>query len=170
MIYRTTPKSVMRFIRFWPPYLAAGISVKEFNEDFTTIKVQMKQRITNTNYVGTHFGGSLYSMCDPFYMFILLRHLSKEHIVWDKSAEIEFVRPGKGTVTAEFHIPMSDIEDIRQQCLKQFKLTPFYQSEIIDEHGEVVAKVKKGLYVRRKDAKERFTRPVDLGSKDCCLD
>ena len=71
----------------------------------------MKLRFWNTNYVGSHFGGSLYSMTDPFYMFILLEHLKKDHIIWDKSADIEFLRPAKGEVKAIFEINESDLED-----------------------------------------------------------
>ena len=83
MIKFISPKRLMKLLSFSPPYLFAGISIVEVNDDFTKIVVQMKQRPWNTNYVGSHFGGSLYSMCDPFYMFILLHHLPG-HTIWDK--------------------------------------------------------------------------------------
>lgn len=54
--------------------------------------------------MGTHFGGSLYAMCDPFYMWILMENLGKDFIVWDKAATIRFKKPGTGTVNAEFEI------------------------------------------------------------------
>ena len=78
MIERISPRTFLRYIKYWPPYLASGIYVDSINEDLTKIKVKMKQNILNTNYVGVHFGGSLYSMCDPFYMFILLEHLKEK--------------------------------------------------------------------------------------------
>jgi len=68
-------------------------------------KVSLPLTYYNRNYVGTHFGGSLYSMCDPMYMLLLLNVLGREFIVWDKSTTIEYRKPGKGTVTAEFSIP-----------------------------------------------------------------
>ncbi len=40
------------------------------------------------------------SMCDPFFMLMLMTRLGPGYVVWDKSASIEFVRPGRGTVTA----------------------------------------------------------------------
>ena len=104
----------------------------------------------NTNYVGTHFGGNLYSMCDPWYMFILLEHLGSNYIVWDKAAEIDFVYPGRGTVTADFVIPLSEIDKLKKELLTSTKLLPIYSTEIIDESGRTVARVRKTLYVKRK--------------------
>ena len=40
--------------------------------------VEMKLRIWNQNYVGTHYGGSLYSMADPFYMLMLMHNLGRD--------------------------------------------------------------------------------------------
>lgn len=143
-------KTVVKLIRFWPPYLASGISVSKVNDNMTEIEVKMKQRFYNTNYVGTHFGGSLFSMCDPFYMFMLLHHLHKDHIVWDQSASIQFIKPGKGTVRVLFKISLDEIEEIKSKCLTQYKYQPEYEADILDEKNNIVAKIKKKLYVRRK--------------------
>ena len=37
-------------------------------------------------------------------------------VVWNKGAEIDFVSPGKGTMTAAFEIPMVEIEPLREQA------------------------------------------------------
>ena len=143
-------RKVVNFLRFYPPYLGAGVSVKHINEDMTSITVQMKMRFWNRNYVGTHFGGSLYSMCDPWYMFILLEHLGKECVIWDKGAEIDFVSPGKGTMTATFEIDHQTIEQLREQAQDNQKHLPVFHTSVFDEDGQVVATVKKILYVRKK--------------------
>ena len=140
MINFISPRFIFKLLSFWPPYLAAGISIKEINEDVTSVKVQMKQRFYNTNYVGTHFGGSLYSMCDPHYMFILLHHLKDDHIVWDKAAQIEFLKPGKGKVTIEFKIDLNEIEKIKKSALLNFKVEPVFEAYIYDEKNQQVAK------------------------------
>jgi acyl-coenzyme A thioesterase PaaI-like protein len=145
-------KTVIKFIGLWPPYLGTGITPSFYNDDVTIIDVEMKQTAFNTNYVGSHFGGSLYSMCDPWYMFILLHHLGREHIVWDKSAEIKFVSPGKGKVNARFEISMAVIEDLREQAKKEYSLSPVFSTEVKNAKGEIVALIKKELYIRRKDA------------------
>lgn len=153
-----SPTLALKAMRFWAPFLGAGISVSRVNKEFTEVIVQMKQRLYNTNYVGVHFGGSLYSMCDPFFMFILLHHLRSEHIVWDKGATIEFIKPGKGRLTATFQISLEEIEKIKKQALEKFKVEPEYYVEVKDKDGEVIARIKKILYVRRKDAKTRFQK------------
>ena len=149
-------RTILKAMRFWPPYLGAGISVSYIAEDLSEIRVKMKLTPFNSNYVGVHFGGSLYSMCDPFFMFMLLQHLKEDHIVWDQAAEIQFVKPGKGTVSASFKIDQQKVEEIRKQSLENFSVKPCFECEIVDEKNETVAKLKKYLYVRRKDAKERF--------------
>lgn len=150
------PCSVLKLIRFWPPYFGAGIYVKSVNKEFTEVETSMKLRFFNTNYVGTHFGGSLYSMCDPFLMFILLHHLRDEHIVWDKSASIQYLRPAKGEVKALFKVTSNEVEEIKKNCLNSFSVEPKYEIEITDSENKVVAIVSKTLYVRRKDAKKLF--------------
>jgi hypothetical protein len=56
-------KPYMRtLMNIWPPFLGAGIRVKRLQSDWREIDVEMKLRRWNSNYVGTHYGGSLYSI------------------------------------------------------------------------------------------------------------
>ena len=148
----------MKLISFWPPYFFSGISVEKVNDDFTSITTKMKQYWFNTNYVGTHFGGSLYSMCDPFYMFILLHHLGRDHIIWDKSSSIDFIKPGEKTVHATFTVNQKEIGKIRERALGEFSFNVEFNTAVVDEKGCAIAQIKKILYVRRKDAKNRFKK------------
>ncbi|EPG66908.1 DUF4442 domain-containing protein [Leptospira wolffii] len=134
---------------FFSPFAGAGIKVKV--KDRHTIESSMDLSLTNTNYVeGAHFGGSLYSMCDPFYMFLLMDHLGPDYIVWDKSAQIEFLRPGRGTVRAVFHIPSEELDRIRKTVADTRKMNWTASCEILDEDGKQVARIQKILYVRSK--------------------
>lgn len=114
----------------------------------------MKLRFWNRNYVGTHFGGSLYSMVDPFYMLMLIENLGRDYIVWDKAASIRFRRPGRGKVTASFRLSAEQIEEIRQGLKSEEKVEPTFVVEIKDEAGTVIAEVQKVLHVRKKKADE----------------
>jgi hypothetical protein len=143
-------RRLQRFIRFYPPYIGAGVKVESISEDFRTIEVSMRLRFWNKNYVGTHFGGSLYTMCDPFYMLILIHQLGPDYIVWDKAATIRFKRPGRGTVRARFHISADTVEDIRAQADREGKVEPQFQVLVTDGDGNVIAEVDKQLYVRKK--------------------
>jgi acyl-coenzyme A thioesterase PaaI-like protein len=149
----TKRQKLLRFLRFWPPYLGAGIHVTRIDEDFRTIDVELRMKFYNKNYVGTHYGGSLYSMCDPFFMVMLIENLGAGYVVWDKSATIRFKRPGKGTVKTTFHLPQERIDEIRAQADALGKTEPTFQLTVTDAEGNVVAEVDKLLYVRKKTEK-----------------
>jgi hypothetical protein len=100
--------------------------------------------------VGTHFGGSIYSMTDPFYMLMLLHGLGKEYIVWDKSAAIRYKKPARSIVYAEFKITPEQIENIKQELIESQKTESEFVVEIKDKTGEVVAEVRKLLHVSKK--------------------
>ncbi len=138
----------LRLINLYPPFLGAGIRTRRIADGFET---SMRLRAYNRNYVGTHFGGSLYSMCDPFFMLYLMEKLGRGYIVWDKAATIRFRRPGRGRVRARFVIPPGRVEEIRRAADADGKTEPVFQAEVLDEAGEVVASVEKVLSVRRKD-------------------
>src|SRR5882672_9158170 len=120
-------KKLLRRLSLYPPFLGAGIRVRRISEDFRTIDVEMPLRFWNRNYVGTHYGGSLYSMCDPFFMVMLIENLGPGYIVRDKAATIRFKRPGKGTVKTTFHLPQERIDEIRAQADAQGKIEPTFQ-------------------------------------------
>ncbi|RMD74179.1 MAG: DUF4442 domain-containing protein, partial [Bacteroidetes bacterium] len=91
-------------LNLYPPFLGAGIRVRTISADYRRAVVEMPLRWYNRNYVGTHFGGSLYSMTDPLYMLMLMNVLGPDYIVWDQAATIVFRRPGRSTVRAEFEL------------------------------------------------------------------
>ena len=117
----------------------------------------MKLRRWNSNYVGAHYGGSLYSMTDPFFMLMLIENLGRDYIVWDKAASIRFRKPGKGTVSAAFRLSEEQIEEIRQALKTQEKVDREFTVEIKDESGTVVAEVQKLLHIRKKDRQTTTT-------------
>jgi hypothetical protein len=150
-----TAEQLKRRIRFYPPYLGAGVRVTHISDDFRVVKVEMPLRFYNKNYVGTHFGGSLYSMCDPFFMLMLINILGEDYIVWDKAAAIRFKKPGKGLVKATFEIPGEKIAEIRAAADSQGKVEPQFEVAVTDSEGNVVAEIDKLLYVRRKNGNNR---------------
>ena len=138
-------------LNIWPPFLGAGIHIKRLASDWREIDVEMKLRWWNSNYVGTHYGGSLYSMADPFFMVMLIENLGKDYIVWDKAATIRFKKPGRGKVTASFRLSEEQIAEIRQALDSQQKIERVFTVEVRNESGEVVAEVEKLLHVRKKN-------------------
>ena len=147
------PSTLRHVFNFWPPFLFAGIHVTRMSADWREARVELRMRPWTKNYVGTHFGGSLFSMTDPFWMILVKECLGSDYIVWDKAAEIEFVKPGKGTVHANFKVEDSLLDEIRTATASGDKYLRWLPVEIIDRQGDVVAKIRKHLYVRRKPHK-----------------
>lgn len=137
-------------VNLYAPYLGAGVRVTHVADDFGAVEVRMGLHFWNRNYVGTHFGGSLYSMADPFFMVMLIELLGPGYVVWDKSASIRFRRPGRGTVRARFEIPRERVEEIRRAADAGGKVEPVFTAQVRDEGGEVVAEVEKLLQVRKR--------------------
>lgn len=143
-------KRYLWLINFYPPYWFTGIWIKEKNADFTRIVVEMKLRFYNKNAFGGHFGGSLYAMCNPFYVFILAAHLGKDYFVIDQGATIRFRRPGKGTVHAVFEIPLETIENIKKEVDQLGTKSYTFQAQVKDTEDKIVTAVDKVIYVRKR--------------------
>jgi len=134
----------------WPPFLFGGIHVTKMSNDWRYARVELRMRPWNRNYVGTHFGGSLFAMTDPFWMIMIKESLGNDYYVWDKAAEIEFVKPGKGTVHAEFRLDDATLDGIRQAAADGQKHLRWMPAEVLNAQNQTVVRVRKQIYVRLK--------------------
>lgn len=150
---RTIPAISRFLLNHYSPYRGAGIEIETIALDDYYIRVKMPLTRRNRNIVGTHFGGSLYSMVDPFYMLILIHHLGNKYIVWDKSATINFISPGRNTVYAEIRLNADEITKIKQLAENHQPVLRHYSLNIVDDAGTRIAEVEKVLYIRRKKPK-----------------
>lgn len=147
---KITPRRLRFLLNCYGPYLGAGVRVTHIARDWRELRVTMKRHWYNRNAVGTHFGGSLYSMIDPHCMLLLMNLLGKDYVVWDKAAQIEFIRAVKGPVHATIRISEEDVSGIRERTRDGGKFMPEFTIEITDDDDVSVATVRKVLYVRRK--------------------
>jgi acyl-coenzyme A thioesterase PaaI-like protein len=136
-------------LRFYGPYFGAGVRVRA--EGPFVFVATMPLTRWNRNYFGTHFGGSLYAMCDPFFALILTQQLGRGYVVWDKSASIRFRRPGRGTVTARFAIDPDQVDAIRREVDARGRVDVPFRVAVCDAAGEVIAEVDKVVHIRRGD-------------------
>ena len=145
-----SPRLLRWALNLWPPFRGAGIRVRHIAEDWSAARVELRAGLLNRNFVGTHYGGSLFSMTDPFYALMLMHRLGNEYLVWDQAASIDFVSPGRGRVAALFSLDEKTVEEIRGQAAGGQKVLPQFDIEIKDEAGALVARVRKTVYVRLK--------------------
>jgi acyl-coenzyme A thioesterase PaaI-like protein len=144
------PRLLRLGMNLWPPFVGAGIVVEELDSDYRYVRVALKPTLYNRNYVGTHFGGSLFAMTDPFFMLMLIRNMGSRYYVWDRSAHIDFMAPGKGRVLAEMRITPEDLQEMYEGTRDGGKFERDFQTHILDEDGTLVARVSKRIYARLK--------------------
>lgn len=145
-------------LNLFPVFRRTGGRVTFISSDWKTVKARLPLNMFTRNIVGTIFGGSMYSFCDPIYMLMLMKVLGKDYIVWDKSAAIQFIKPGTNTLHAVFNITNTEIEEIEMELLNQFSITQHFQIQLLSQDNVIHATIDKELYMRRKDAKERFKK------------
>lgn len=143
---------ILKFWNFWPPFIGAGIRIAEVSTDFRYVRVELKRRLWTSNYVGTQFGGSMFSMTDPFYMVMLIVNLGSQYIVWDKASSIRYIKPGKTKLTAEFKLSDEQIAEIKAAVDREGKIDHVMPVDIYDTNGVHIASVEKVLYIRKKTA------------------
>lgn len=132
----------------WPPFLFSGIRVVKKSKDYRHITAKLKLRFWSANFVGTQYGGSLFSMTDGFYMVMLMKNLGPAYSVWDKAATIRYIQPGKTDVTAEFHLSEEDLEHIRKTVQEQGRMHWQRSIAIKDAHGNIIAEVDKTISIK----------------------
>ncbi len=144
------PERLRRLLNVWPTFRFAGIRVLHIAPDWSGATVQLRLGMLSRNYVGTQFGGSLFAMTDPFWMILLMHRLGPDYVVWDKRAEIEYVRPGRTDVQTDFVVDPAVVEEMRTAADAGEKVLRWFQNDIVDTDGQVVARVRRQIYARRR--------------------
>jgi acyl-coenzyme A thioesterase PaaI-like protein len=144
------PRGMRWLFNWWPPFRGLGVKVREIAPDFRRVTVELRMRLFNRNFVGTHFGGAMFAMADPFYMIMMMHNLGREYVVWDKAGAVRFLKPGRGTLTAKFEVTQAMVDEAIAKTAEGAKFEPTYAVELKDGEGTVVATVEKTLYIRKK--------------------
>jgi acyl-coenzyme A thioesterase PaaI-like protein len=135
-----------------PAYFGTGARIVHIARDWREVRIELPLNLRSRNYVGTIFGGSMYAAVDPVYMIMLMKNLGPSYLVWDKSASIRFLRPGRARLTARFSLDQAELDTIRAALATERSVDRSYLVELLDPAGKACARVEKTIYVRRKDA------------------
>jgi hypothetical protein len=134
---------------FFPVYFFSGARITYIAHDFKEVEIKLPLSWRTRNYVGTLFGGSLYASVDPIYMIMLIKILGKEYIIWDKSATIQFKKPGRTALFARFRLREEELEEIRLLSGQNHSIDRVYQVELVDREGVVHTVIEKVIYIRK---------------------
>ncbi|MBI3130546.1 MAG: DUF4442 domain-containing protein [Acidobacteria bacterium] len=135
---------------WWPCYRGTGGRVTFIAHDWRLLRVKLPLSLRTRNYVGTIFGGSLYAAVDPFFMLMLIKNLGPDYVVWDKAASIRFLKPGRGTLTAEFRLEDDELDAIREALETAPKVDRVYTVTLVDAQGEAHAVIEKTVHVSKR--------------------
>ncbi len=147
---RITPRRLAIGMSLWIPNLFSGIRVRRFSDDWTHATVELHVNPFTRNYVKTAFGGSMSAMTDPYFFMLVMHQLGPDYVVWDTRGEIEFVKPGRGVLTAEFSVPTQKAAELRERAHGGARVLEWFETVITDREGDVVARVRREVYVREK--------------------
>lgn len=146
-----TNASAMRWgMNVWPPFLFTGVRIQHISPDFRLARIKLAKTPFTTNYFGTQFGGTMFSMVDPFWTFMLYRNLGPDYVVWDRRGEIDFISPGRAALYAQVLLTEEIITEVRERADAGEKVLHWFELELLDTSRAVVAKVRKQVYVRRR--------------------
>ncbi|MBD2700744.1 DUF4442 domain-containing protein [Spirosoma sp. BT702] len=146
------------FMNWYPMYFGTGGKILFWSSDWREVHVRLRLNLWTYNYVGTIFGGSLFAASDPFYMLIILHNLGNQYVVWDKSANIRFRKPGRQTLYARFELTDEQLDTIRQDVVLNGQTEKTFRVQWIDKNGTVYAELERLCYVADKDHYEQRKR------------
>ncbi len=135
----------------YPMYWGTGGRIQYIAGDFREVRLSLGLNPFTYNYVGTIFGGSMFSASDPFLMLMFFHILGKENfVVWDKAARIRFKRPGKSKLTMRIVIDDELLARVRKTVGEERVWTEWLPIEWLDAEGRVVAAQEREVYVADK--------------------
>lgn len=136
---------------FFPAYRRTGGRVCFASDDWKEVHIKLTHNWKTRNYVGSIFGGSIYGALDPIYMVQLINILGLDYVVWDKSAQIKFLKPIKTTVYARFLLSDFLLKDIKERVQSEKEITINMKTSFQDAKGNIYAEVIKTIYIADKN-------------------
>ena len=76
--------------------------------------------------------------------------LGKEYLVWDKKADIDFIKPGHGTLIAEFWLGDAVLTETKAATAEGDKFFPQFLVQVKNAKGDIVCLVNRTIYIRKK--------------------
>jgi acyl-coenzyme A thioesterase PaaI-like protein len=125
--------------------------VVRFKKDFRGVRVKINKSLINNNYNNSIFGGTIFTAADPFYPLLfhqVLMHKGYKVRVWLKSAQINYLKPGRTDLFFSIDITETDMEEVEHVLNTVGKHTKAYPIEMYNKEGELCVSVFTEVYIR----------------------
>ena len=134
----------------FPAYRRCGAKIVYVSHNFQSVKVKLPCNWRTKNHMGITWGGSLYAALDPIYAVMLYKIFKMKYQVIDRKADIHFMKPGKHTLYAHFHISQADIDHIKMRLNHGQNIRLDYSVKLTDKLGVVHAVCNKQIQINVK--------------------
>ncbi|HRG53105.1 MAG TPA: DUF4442 domain-containing protein [Bacteroidia bacterium] len=141
-------------MRLYPPMLFQRIWVKKIEKGFKAIEVKINRSLFTTNLGNSIFGGTIFSATDPFYALLFGQRLRKKgfHItVWLKSAQINYLKPGRSNLRFRIEVTDEMIVTAELALQHQGKFIQAYPIHVFDRDNVLCATAINEVYIRNLD-------------------
>ncbi len=138
-------------MRLYPPMLFQRIWVKKIYKDFRGIDIKINRSLFTSNLGNSIFGGTIFSATDPFYALLfgqIMQHKGYKITVWLKSAEIEYIKPGRTDLHYTITITDEMVAEAEKVLSQEGKFVKAYPIDIYDTSGELCATAINEVYIR----------------------
>lgn len=153
-----------------PMYRRSTARILTVTKDLHKITIRIKLSYKNKNYMGTMFGGSMFSAVDPIPMVQLIHLLGNKFVVWDKSAEILFKRPGNENMYADFEFSEEEILEIKTNVSRENEVLIIKKTSLTNQNKtKVFCEVNKTIYIANKEfyqAKKKVREQNEIMKND----
>jgi hypothetical protein len=92
----------------------------------------------------------MYGAVDPIYMVMLIQILGPGYSVWDKSASIRFLQPGRETLYSVFRIDDAELAAIHEAIDTTGRAERTYDVQLASAAGVLHASYRKVISIRRR--------------------
>ena len=147
-------------MRFYPPMFFQRIWVQRFGKGFTSAEVKINKSFLNKNYNDSIFGGTIFAGGDPFYALLfdqILQRRGYKVRVWLKSAQIQYLKPGRTNLYFRINISEKDIAEAEQILNTEGKFVKSFPIKMFNKQGELCVSVIHEVYVRNLHLGENGT-------------
>lgn len=148
---KVSEKTLTWLMRFYPPLFFQRIWVKRFLPNFLGVEVKIYKSFLNKNYNRSIFGGTIFTATDPFYAILFDQALQRRGFkcrVWLKSAQIQYLKPGRSNLSFTLQITEADLQEAEAQLHAVGKFVKAYPIELFDANGLLCATVQNEVYIR----------------------
>jgi len=147
-------------MRLYPPLFFQRIWVQKFGEGFTSVEVKLSKSFLNKNYNNSIFGGTIFAAADPFYALLFDQVLQRRGFkvrVWLKSAQIQYLKPGRTNLYFKIQLTEEDIKEAEHILNTVGKYVKSFPVEMYDKDGQHCVSLINEVYVRNLYTDEKRT-------------